>query len=169
MVATRGLPGEVPALQNPPVERAARLRFARQTKTHAQRPPARALDAKKPGRPALKTAAMQTTLFRKATFVLDAFEGETFEGYTQGETWNGFECPYFPFDSAQRLMEVLQDAGQVAFYDAQHDQFVCAEEDYEDDPDRYSALEVEGIGKIYPIGARVWTWSRAETARTQVT
>ena len=103
---------------------------------------------------------MQTTTFEKATFVLDAFEGEEFEGYTQGETWNGFACPFLPFESAQRLMEVLNAAGQKAFYDAATDHFVCAEEDYEDDPDRYGALEVEGVGKLYPVGTRVWTWEQ---------
>lgn len=51
---------------------------------------------------------MLTTKFEKATFVLDAFEGEEFGGYTQGETWNGFECPYFPFDSAKHLMTVCR-------------------------------------------------------------
>ena len=103
---------------------------------------------------------MQTTRFQKATFVLDAFEGEEFEGYTQGETWNGFACPYFPFESAQRLMAVLSAEGQMAFYDAEADQFVCAEEDEDvEDADRYGAFEVEGIGKLYPVGTRVWTWS----------
>jgi len=102
---------------------------------------------------------MQTTRFQKATFVLDAFEGEEFEGYTQGEAWNGFACPYFPFESALRLMSVLSAGGQIAFYDKESDQFVCAEEDYEDDPDRYGALEIEGVGKLYPVGTQVWTWS----------
>lgn len=105
---------------------------------------------------------MQTTQFEKATFVLDAFEGEEFEGYTQGETWNGFECPYLTFESAQRLMAVLSAGGQTAFYDAASDQFVCAGEDGEDDPDRYGALQVEGLGKLYPVGAFVWTWGRVE-------
>ncbi len=103
---------------------------------------------------------MQTTKLEKAVFVLDAFEGEEFEGYTQGETWNGFECPYFLFESAQRLMSALSAEGQTAFYDEKTDEFVCAEEDYEDAPDRYGALEVEGLGKLYPVGAFVWTWGR---------
>jgi hypothetical protein len=103
---------------------------------------------------------MQTTRFQKATFILDAFEGEEFEGYTQGETWNGFACPYFPFERAQRLMAVLSAEGQVAFYDEEADQFVYSEEDEdEEDANRYSALEVEGIGKLYSVGTRVWTWS----------
>lgn len=106
---------------------------------------------------------MQTTQFQKAIFVLDAFEDEQFEGYTTGETWNGFACPYLTFESAQRLMAVLSAEGQTAFYDAAADQFVCAEEDYEDDPDRYGAASVEGIGKLYPVGTRVWTWAEVET------
>lgn len=104
---------------------------------------------------------MQTTKFQKATFTLDAFEGEEFEGYTQGETWNGFACPYLPFESAQRLMSVLRAEGQMAFYDEKTDQFVCAEEDEdEEDADRYRAIEIEGLGKLYPVGSRVWTWER---------
>ncbi len=103
---------------------------------------------------------MNSIMLEKAVFVLDAFEGEEFEGYMQGETWNGFACPYFPFESAQRLMLVLCAAGQTAFYDEKTDEFVCAEEDYEDDPDRYGALEVEGLGKLYSVGAFAWTWGR---------
>lgn len=104
---------------------------------------------------------MQTTKFQKATFILDAFEGEEFEGCTQGETWNGFACPYFPFENAQRLMSVLSSDGQTAFYDEKADVFVCAEEDEdEEDAYRYGAISVEGLGKLYPIGARVWTWER---------
>jgi len=104
---------------------------------------------------------MQTTTFEKATFILDAFEGEEFEGYTQGETWNGFACPYLTFESAQRLMDVLTIAGQTAFYDEKTDQFLCAEEEEdEEDSDRYGALDVEALGRLYPIGARVWTWAK---------
>lgn len=98
----------------------------------------------------------------KARFVLDAFAEEEFEGYTQGETWNGFACPYFPFESAVRLMNVLELARQTAFYDAETDQFVHAEEDCEDDPDRYGSIKVSGIGKLYPVGTAVWTWEKVE-------
>ena len=105
---------------------------------------------------------MSTTRFVKATFVLDALEGEEFEGYTQDEQWNGFACPHFPLESAQRLMAALSNLGQTAFYDTQTDQFVCAEEDYEDDPDRYGAVEVEGLGKLYAVGSHMWTWTRAD-------
>lgn len=106
------------------------------------------------------TLTMKSTMLEKAVFVLDALDGEEFEGYTQGEEWNGFECPYFPFESAQRLMSVLSADGQTAFYDEKAGRFLYAEEDYEDDPDLYGALEVEGLGKLYPIGALVWTWGR---------
>ena len=102
--------------------------------------------------------------FEKAIFVLDAFEDEQFEGYTRGETWNGFACPYFPFESAQHLMNVLSAVGQVAFYDEENDQFVCAEEDYQDDPDRYEAVMVKELGKLYPVGSFAWTWEKMQPA-----
>lgn len=103
----------------------------------------------------LEMNPMRTTQFQKAIFALDAFEGEQFEGYTTGETWNGFACPYLTFESAQRLMAVLSAEGQIAFYDAA-DQFVCAKEDSKDDPDRYSAADVEGRRIVTSLKARIY-------------
>jgi hypothetical protein len=40
---------------------------------------------------------------RVADFALDFLDDVTFEGYTQGETWNGFACPYFSFEQAQGM------------------------------------------------------------------
>lgn len=98
-------------------------------------------------------------LIERAVFFLDAYEGVEFEGYTLGEWWNGFECPLFPFESGQRIVEV-SGVEQTAFYDESADQFVFAETDDENDPERFAPVHVEGVGKLYPIGARVWTWDR---------
>lgn len=108
---------------------------------------------------------MIDTNFKKARFSLDAYEGEMFEGYTRGETWNGFECPYFLRENAERIIEVFSSR-QTAFYDEMADCFVFVSEDNsdEDEAERFSALEVAGIGRIYPIGAFVWAWDKVEIA-----
>jgi len=102
---------------------------------------------------------MTREILIKANFILDAYIEDIFEGYTKGEEWNGFECPLFTLDSAQHIVEVV-GRDQTALYDEAADEFIFAEEDCEDGPDRYGAVEVEGIGKLYPIGSRVWIWGK---------
>ncbi len=46
-------------------------------------------------------------VFRKARFALEGLDGETFEGWTCGENWNGWEKPYFDRSTAWRILGCL--------------------------------------------------------------
>lgn len=46
---------------------------------------------------------------RKAFFYLDCIEGRRFEGYTLGQTWNGWACPYFTEKVGKEIIESLAD------------------------------------------------------------
>ncbi len=37
-------------------------------------------------------------------------EDSFFDGFTKGETWNGFACPYFTFEQGQRIVEATNRA-----------------------------------------------------------
>lgn len=95
---------------------------------------------------------------REAKFNIDFLEGQVFEGYTRGEDWNGFACPYFTFEQAHRLLEAWRSSGRSARYNGEADQF-----DFEVDAsgererDQFPAVNVDGV-KMYPIGngCRIW-------------
>lgn len=92
----------------------------------------------------------------------------TFEGYTNGEKWNGFDCPLFELDESLKIMEDFNDLNEELeldiklVYNSEQDYFVEEDENYdEDEPIIYEPLLIktsEGTKKVYPIGAGYWTW-----------
>jgi len=95
---------------------------------------------------------------KRAFFSMDATGDRTFAGYSDGRLWNGWECPSFPFESAQQIAAAVAEY-QPAFYDADADQFTFQSEGEE--AEHFGGVEVEGIGKLYPIGAGAWIWERS--------
>jgi hypothetical protein len=91
-------------------------------------------------------------------FTIDTFGDEIFSGFTSGETWNGWACPYFTHEQAQRVVEVHRAQGGKAWYDETQDSF--AFEFGEDEVDAFPAETVEGQ-KLYSVGARCWIWEEA--------
>jgi len=101
--------------------------------------------------------------FREAEFYLDIDPERTFFGYTKGDTWNGWACPYFEREVAEEVsrayVEVNEsgpEEGYEAEYDPERDAFLFYEPAY-DEPLEFEAIEV-GDQKLYPIGAYYWTW-----------
>lgn len=97
---------------------------------------------------------------RPAVFQIDAIESY-FHGVTQDQHWNGFACPLFSLEEAQRLMALNNHTdfcGQIAF-DAEQDAFLFHEfgVESEERPDVYKAVLI-GDEKFYPIGAFSWCW-----------
>ena len=97
---------------------------------------------------------------RPAVFQIDAIESY-FHGVTQDQHWNGFACPLFSFEEAQRLMELNNHTdfcGQIV-YDAAQDAFLFHEfgVESEERPDVFKAVLIDGE-KFYPIGAFSWCW-----------
>jgi len=97
---------------------------------------------------------------RGTKFSIDTLGSNEFEGYTQDEEWNGWACPYFTYEQAQRLVDAYRSCGWEARYDDKQDQFVFAIADDPDEHDAYSAIYMEGL-KLYPIGAFGWIWEEA--------
>jgi hypothetical protein len=95
---------------------------------------------------------------RAAKFTIDTFDGEVFDGFTIGETWNGWARPYFTFEQAQRVVEAHQAHVGTASYEEGEDAFSF--EMSEDEVDTFPAETVEGQ-KLYPIGAGCWIWEEA--------
>lgn len=96
---------------------------------------------------------------RKSFFSLDALGGTVFEAYTNEENWNGWACPYFSFEGAQRLAEAWRNSGWRAVYEEEGDAFAfwLQPEGEPDEPELYASVEI-GRHRLYPIGAFSWTW-----------
>jgi hypothetical protein len=86
-----------------------------------------------------------------------------FAGYTFGDKWNGFDCPFFEKAAADSIVSTLElDVDATLVYDPAADAYI---ETCEEDSTSYEAQVIvtsNGPRKVYPIGAWAWTWSRAE-------
>ena len=110
---------------------------------------------------------MQTPMAVRTQFSLG--DATLFAGYTLGERWNGFACPYFTAQQANTWMAHYNAQYHAEYgidtvrYDADHDAYVIT---YPDDPERpadiYAGKDLEtvdGRRHVYPIGAGDWIWS----------
>ncbi len=107
----------------------------------------------------------RVVILRPARFQIDAIEGRTFEGFTKGETWNGFACPYFTYEQAQDLLGAFVQAGdRDAQYDADGDAFMFGNigegPATPEDLERFGLIRV-GALELYAIGAFGWCWTEA--------
>lgn len=87
-----------------------------------------------------------------------------FAGYTKGETWNGWEVPYFTKDVAEAVVAAwVRGHDEItAHYDAERDAFIFASpDDGEDGPEVYEGVDTED-GRLYCIGGFYWTWERED-------
>jgi hypothetical protein len=99
---------------------------------------------------------------RETKFSIDLLGDRDFDGYTTGETWNGWACPFFTFEQAQQLVKVYQENGLKAWYDEASDAF-----SFEVDAggglkelDTFPAEEIDSK-KYYPVGASCWIWEES--------
>jgi hypothetical protein len=98
---------------------------------------------------------------RASRFTIDTYGGETFEGFTLEEDWNGWACPYFTFEQAQHVVSAHRRHGWEAVYDAGGDRFVFTPvHSAQGEEESYEAVEVEGR-KLYSVGAFNWIWEEA--------
>ncbi len=67
---------------------------------------------------------------RLANFKIESLGYETFEGYTKDEDWNGWDCPYFTFEQAQKILKTYNmlrsiiRQKELAYYDSATDGFI---------------------------------------------
>lgn len=105
--------------------------------------------------------------YKQDCFQLDAIEGKTFLGWSDGLDWNGWELPAFEIEEALKIVASIRDV--------EEDAAPCPE-DY---PNGYnkekgslflsdgSFVEVRRITvedgttrEVYDIGAYAWCWSK---------
>jgi len=95
--------------------------------------------------------------FFKARFAIEW--AQRFPGYSRGQRWNGWDCPYFVQGVASRVCERHYDGG--FFFDDARDAFVCWFADDPKEQDVWSGMDIQtedGIQHVYPIGAGNWIW-----------
>lgn len=90
-------------------------------------------------------------------------ESASYQAYSCGEVWNGYQCPYFTLEEAKKLSEDPCIRGLE--YEPENDRFVLDEPEYADDPayepDTFDAVTINVDGqaiKTYAIGAYLWCW-----------
>jgi hypothetical protein len=106
----------------------------------------------------------------KRQFAMETVEG-TFEGFTAGHTWNGFQLPLFEKAEALRMLVLLGDAfGFEWHYDEKFDCFVVGHPQPEFfDPETAEACQiVDADGNphtVYGIGYGMWIWETPEALK----
>ena len=98
-------------------------------------------------------------LFRRGRFPLA--DGETaFDGWSNGELWNGWAMPRFEFGVCGVILKSIGD--KRARFDGKRDAFVTVSNGEEE----LWPVELVTISdgtriKVYPVGAGSWTWEEA--------
>lgn len=108
-------------------------------------------------------------IFRKTHFEIDSFcvDGKQalFEGYTDDQTWNGWECPRFEKAEADRIMEAAKGYGQTVLFDEETEVYTYVDADDPSMQEEYSPADIEVNGetiKIWAIGAWCWVWDAVD-------
>ena len=98
---------------------------------------------------------------RKARFTIETFPGEVFDGYTDGEEWNGWAVPYFDVEQARQIAKIHEKSLSIkSGYDESTDEFIFA---FPGNPERYPSVLMQHK-KLYPVGSSVWIWEEIDDA-----
>lgn len=95
---------------------------------------------------------------KKSLFTIDSF-GAIFEGYTDGQHWNGWACPWFTKEVADEIMRVNNESycgvEYQMRYDEEQDAFI--QDDGYDEPYVIKGYDIDGL-HLYPVGNMNWIW-----------
>ena len=83
-----------------------------------------------------------------------------FQGYSNGYTWNGFECPKFMYSQAKEILDALQSQGDLEYSENQHRTFRIKETDHAFDEEWTRDCGPDENG-LYLVDDRGWAWSKA--------
>lgn len=106
-------------------------------------------------------------------FTADWLEKD-YDGYTFGEYWNGWSCPYFTKEQGLALLPEWNgtlENEHITFDEAQ-DTFLIATGDPEWPFDQYKGQDIEtvdGPQHVYPIGSFGYCWDDAKSGRLEDT
>lgn len=105
------------------------------------------------------TKVVEPLPYRKLRVSVDGFD-PTFEAFSNGKLWNGWEMPCFTLEEGKKLYEVFDGP----FYSSEIDAFILPPQDVGEEPTLTYAgtITVNGeLLKVYPIGAGSWCWEEA--------
>ena len=110
---------------------------------------------------------------KRSAFIIG--ESAPVDGFTTGDLWNGWDCPFFTLAQAERVIEVMNGYFYIPghpeetctlWYDPERDAIGEFDPHYAEEEDSgityYGAREVSlprlGLTKVYDIGSFVWVW-----------
>lgn len=99
-------------------------------------------------------------MLTKSKFQIE--DGPIFEGYTKGDHWNGWECPYFDYDVAKKILSSDIYCPDY-FFDPIRKTFLAMDVNGDFEAFEGDVYEVADCGSmvLYPIGTGSWIWSKA--------
>lgn len=104
-----------------------------------------------------------TRKFSRMRFSIESLENAEFEGFTDGDSWNGWACPYFTNQTAKTILKASEINGYSWRYDAAADAFLVSHIDDPEsfEPERFESVNINVDGSnivVYPVGAYSWIW-----------
>lgn len=98
-------------------------------------------------------------------FTADSFMGKTFSGFSAGQEWNGWQCPFFTFEEGQRILAAQNTLSPgSSYYNEAKDAFIF---NFQDEIEEYLGEMINGQ-KLYPIGNGIWIWEEANSWNLKV-
>lgn len=92
---------------------------------------------------------------------MDGFDGKLFEGWTDGETWNGWAIPRFEFEVALKVLKELEKDDFSWGFDETDRSFSIVEPNRVEDV-YVVPVEAIRVGKqvkeVWSIGGMAYTW-----------
>jgi len=133
----------------------------------------------------MEPSQMMPKQFRKTRFTAEWLPDDvSFEGWTDGKLWNGWACPLFERDEANRYVElhnklraeqhVAPEWVDIMWSDYPYPGVICERGDYEEgsveeaeglQDIHYEALTIstpEGPKEVWALGMYSWTWEEVE-------
>lgn len=105
----------------------------------------------------------KTPIYRKTRFCLEGLDDKKFEGWTCGESWNGWEMPYFELKTAQSVLDAL--GATCTFQDEKKALKANLDLGNGIEEVEWEAESLEmpdgGVVQAYPIGAGSLIWEEA--------
>jgi hypothetical protein len=110
----------------------------------------------------MMTLQKEENNMRKTSFLMEAYNN-SFEGYTNNSDWNGWACPFFTFDQAEKVSEAHKNNGLKSYYDEPNDAFAFQIAG-DDKLEVYPSIEIDGQ-KYYTIGNSNWIWEEVSESQ----
>lgn len=104
------------------------------------------------------------TVMKEGFFVIEGIDG-VFSGFSNGRTWNGYECPFFNEKECERVISAFNKANENYYLEAERTSngelvsvgLFCIEDSSENDV--YHPL-LAGSERVFPIGSGFFIWEK---------